>query len=489
VIRTTGDPLWILDSLREGVQVIDDDLRYVYLNRAAAEHGHTTVDALRGRTMTECYPGIEQTEMFALLVGCLRERRSGRMLNEFTYPDGRIAWFDLRFEPCAEGVVVLSHDITEARALEAELQRARRLEALGRLASGVAHDFNNVLTVVLGSAAFLKEHVADGSRGQRHLASLQEGAARGARLTTQLLDYAQGRARAGESAEASRIAGGVADMLAVVLGQRITLRRSLAPDLPLVDISPGALEQVLMNLLFNAQQAVVGLDQAEILVETALAAPPGGAAAEDAAAAWVRIRVVDSGPGVPPELLDRVFEPFFTTRREVGGTGLGLATCQGLVERAGGRIILTSVPGRTEFAVYLRVCARHDAPVAAPSSSVRPGGRILLVEADQSVLDVARQSLERVGYEVVIALTADDALQHLRDATFDLLVADSALPGPAGPGLAAQAAVLQPGLRALLLGARVDDQPAVEGTSGPDFLEKPFGPEELAHRVRGIFGG
>ncbi|MDP2309845.1 MAG: ATP-binding protein [Pseudomonadota bacterium] len=476
----------VLDAMREGVQVIDPELRYVYLNRAAAEHGRSTSEALVGRRMSDCYPGIELTSMYALLTRCLVERRSDRMVNQFIHPDGSTAWFELRFEPVPQGLVIMSIDITEQRALETELQRARRLESLGRLAGGIAHDFNNLLTVFTGYSSFIQMAVPEGSRAHEDATVMLAAAGRGASLTAQLLAFSSARKVNPGATDVAAVAGRVLDMLGRVLGEGVVLVRSVAPGLPNVNIDTGALEQIVMNLVLNARDAMEGVGTLTVETRATESVPETQRGELVEPGVYVLLAVTDTGSGMTPEVVDQVFEPFFTTKRERGGTGLGLATVFGLVSQAGGHIRVYSEVGHgTTFRVYfptneVALRPRADEPDEAVSRGTE---RVLVVDDDPAVLSLAKRSLESLGYTVEAVGSAAEAQRLLEWGHFSLLVTDMVLPGLTGAELARFASALRPGHRTLFISGYTERALRAQAEE-LDVLEKPFHPDQLARRVR-----
>jgi len=355
-LQKPGELVDVIDNLREGVQVIGVDWRYLHLNRAALEHARQPREALIGKTMMECYPGIETTEMFRMLDRVMRGGGPASMTNEFTYPDGRIGWFELRAQTVPLGLVILSIDVTKTREIEQSLRQAMKLEALGRLAGSVAHDFNNIITVIGGCTAILADSVTD-ERIAKDLNQINDAIGRASRLTGQLAAFARNRPAAPVAVDPWGVTSGLLAMATLMLGSAVEVERRRGERVSNVLIDPGALEQVMLNLFLNARDAMLG--QGRLTVEaTELDVKPDSAGYDGLAlpcGRFVVLAVTDTGCGIPSENRDRIFDPFFSTKGDAGA-GLGLANSYRLVALAGGTITVDSRPGQgATFRVYLPV--------------------------------------------------------------------------------------------------------------------------------------
>lgn len=348
--------LEVLDALREGIQVLDFDFRYVYVNAAVIGHGKRGREELIGRTMEECYPGIEQTETFAFLRACMLERKIAARRNEFTYPDGSRSVFELRIQPCPIGVVVLSIDVTEETRLSNQLAQAQKMDALGRLAGGVAHDFNNLLTIILSGAELARERLDDKEIVRGELESIIESAQKASHLTGQLLAFSRGRDPKIEPLNINLCVQQFEPILQRILGRAVKSEIDLASDLAVVRMDSANVDQILLNLTVNARDA---MDSGGILrIETRnvfVSEVEDGRPAALPFGHYVMLAITDTGSGIPTELRARIFEPFFTTKAD-RGTGLGLSIVFNVVQRAGGGIELLSEIGKgTSFRIYLPV--------------------------------------------------------------------------------------------------------------------------------------
>ncbi|WP_209318722.1 histidine kinase famiy protein [Falsiroseomonas selenitidurans] len=394
-------------------------------------------------------------------------------------------------------------DVSRRREAEMALRRAQRLEALGQLTGGVAHDFNNLLQVMVGSLEMLRPLVeaADNPRVRRRHEGALEAARRGASLTRQLLAFARRQRLEERPIDLNAALQGLAELLQRALGGT-GLRLRLAPGLRPVRLDPGQLEAALLNLMFNARAAMPG--PGEVVVATRLL--PQAAVAdippEDLAAAphgFLELSVRDAGSGIAPAILDRVTEPFFTTREVGQGSGLGLAQVYGFVRQSGGHLQIESAEG-AGTTVRLRFPAlAGDAPIPAPPAKPaepegEPLGRgecILVVDDNAEVLDLAAALLQDLGYRVETATDGPSALALIADPArhFDLLFSDVVMPGGLnGITLGGEARRRHPGMRVLLSTGFVDprDEAASGGIQPHGFpvMQKPYQRAEVARRVR-----
>jgi signal transduction histidine kinase/CheY-like chemotaxis protein len=383
-------------------------------------------------------------------------------------------------------------------ALAEQLRQAQKLESIGRLAGGVAHDFNNILVVLLGCAGALRQSQEEGRPpGPEDVEELEEAAQRARDLTSQLLAFARRQVVApvvldlnGEVRRAER-------MLQRLLGEDVRLVLRLQPDLWPSTFDPGQLQQVLMNLVVNARDAMPGGGQLTIStanVETAEPAAAGWRGTAVPEGPQVRLVVEDSGQGIPPELWPRIFEPFLTTKPIGRGTGLGLATVYGMVQQAGGAIRFRSSPGQgTAFEILLARVERTGAeapggPAKPALPLTRPSDRILVVEDDELVRLTTSRSLRRAGYQVTVASSGAEVLELLARGAepHRLLLTDVVMPGLNGRQVAEAVRVAWPDVKVLFMSGYAQDIIVHHGVVDPgvDLLEKPFTSEGLLRRVR-----
>jgi PAS domain S-box-containing protein len=383
--------------------------------------------------------------------------------------------------------------ISERKLLEQQLLIAQKLETVGQLAGGLAHDFNNLLTTVLGYANLIEVTFESDDPRRQDLAEIRGAAERAANLTRQLLATSRRQVVQRTLVDLNDLLAETSQMLRRLIGEHITLNLSLAEDLPAVRADPGQLEQIVMNLVVNARDAMA--DGGTLSVATAdLLVPPGGAGGQGPPPGrYVHLRVQDTGTGMSDDTRAHLFEPFFTTKDRGKGTGLGLATVYSIVNQNDGHIEVASRLGEgTLFDIYLPVAEGvADRAPRHPTEPVR-GGRevVLVVEDERAVRYLIRTALERAGYQVVDCGSPDEVSRLPASAidALDLLVTDVLMPGSSGPDLYKRLSASHPELRVLYVSGYSD----TGGTSGtllePDtaFLAKPFTADDLNRKVREV---
>jgi PAS domain S-box-containing protein len=390
-------------------------------------------------------------------------------------------------------ILSIAMDVTEQRHTEEMLQSSQKLEAVGRLAGGIAHDFNNVLGVITGYGELARRQLPPDHAVQPRLEQILQAAERACGLTRQLLALSRRQVVEPHVLDLNAVVSDLDKMLRRVLGEDVDLVVHADPDLGSVQADPAQLEQILMNLVVNARDAMpkgghlrIETANADFDEEYAASHPPA------TPGRFVMLAVSDTGVGMDAETRERIFEPFFTTKPAGEGTGLGLATVYGIVKQNGGYIWVYSEPGRgTTFKVYLpRLEARAEAKPAAPATAPVPRGSetLLLVEDTDGLREMICEILQERGYTVLVASNGEEALALAREAQgpIDLLLTDVVMPKLGGADLANQLALARPGIRVLYMSGYTNGVISKHGVVGERvrLLEKPFTPERVARAVR-----
>jgi PAS domain S-box-containing protein len=417
-----------------------------------------------------------------------------------TWPDGSEHWiastgrafFDAAGRPVrAAGFSV---DITEHKRLQEQLLQARKMESIGNLAGGIAHDFNNLLTAITGYCQLLLDRPGLDPDVVGDLEEIYRASDRGAALTKQLLAFSRKQLLAPRVVNLNELIRDLRPMLHRLIEEHVQLVVRLAPDVAHVNVDPGQIDQVVMNLVINARDAMP--DGGTLTIETAnltLDTEYTESGARMPVGRYVLLVVRDTGQGMPPEVQRRLFEPFFTTKPKGAGTGLGLATVYGIVKQSDGFIFVSSEPGKgTSFRVYFPVAPRGtqaESPTsAAVVASVRGQETVLIVEDDARLRALDERILQRYGYRVLVAGGADDAIRTCSDyvGPIHVVLTDVIMPGGSGRTLGDWVAEHRPDTRVIYMSGYTDDAIAHHGVLEPGihFIQKPFSPEELVHKVR-----
>ena len=383
----------------------------------------------------------------------------------------------------------------ERKRLQAQLHQAQKMESVGRLAGGVAHDFNNMLSVILGHTELALEQVEPEHPLLENLREIAKAANRSADLTRQLLAFARKQAIAPQVLDLNETVEGMLKMLRRLIGEDIDLVWRPAPQLWRIEMDPSQIDQILANLCVNARDAIDGIGR--IVIRTDMATLDETRCSEHAGASpgdFVVLGVGDDGCGMDGDTLDKLFEPFFTTKEVGQGTGLGLATVYGIVRQNKGFIDVRSEPGKgTIFNIHLPRHTDETEPVhpKSPATPVRGGGEVvLLVEDEPSILEMTREMLEKLGYAVLAAGTPSQAVRLAEDRSggIQLLVTDVIMPEMNGRDLAKKLISRHPDLKCLFMSGYTDDVIADRGAleEGGPFIHKPFSVKALAAKIREI---
>jgi signal transduction histidine kinase/CheY-like chemotaxis protein len=384
-------------------------------------------------------------------------------------------------------------------AAREELAQAQRLEAIGQLTGGVAHDFNNLLTVISGNLELIKRAGGDAEKIERLAQAAMEAAQRGGRLVSQLLTYARKHTGRPQTINLNQLIVNVEHLMHRVIGEQVEVVTTLSPVLAPVQVDPAQFESALLNLAINSRDAMAG--GGRMMIETTNAIVDQYHAAnnpEISPGRYVVITVSDTGTGMTPAVLARAFDPFFTTKEVGKGSGLGLSQVYGFAKTAGGHVNIDSEPGvGTTVRLYLPQSADRiiSSEPEAETASLQPasgGGTILVVEDDQEVLAVTAESLRKLGYQVVTAANAMQALEILAaDQPIDLLFSDVVMPGGVnGAQLAVRARHVRPDLKVLLTSGYPAAALSLEHglPDDLDIVGKPYQRDELAKKLKLVIG-
>lgn len=459
-------------EVNDSAVVLSGYTREEMMGRSVLDLGLWDSPAQRGQVLE-----IVQREGVCRNVPVVIRRKDGRRVEiEFS---GRLV--EVEGKPCLLSIL---RDVEERRALERQLTQAQKMEAIGRLAGGVAHDFNNIMTAVMGYAQIASETLPPGSPAEDDLREILRAAGRASELTRQLLAFARRQVTQPRPVMLNVLVLETRKLLERLLGEDVDLVTDLAEGLPPVLVDPGQIEQVLVNLAVNARDAM----------------PKGGSLTivTGRLDGEVLLDVTDTGIGIPTDQQASIFEPFFTTKEHGKGTGLGLATCYGIVRQAGGRIELSSESGRgSRFRVLLPALPEGSLPLNTPAQGTRietlaprGGETVLLAEDEPQVRQLALRLLRGLGYQVLVAESGEEGLALAQGTTqeIDLLVTDVVMPGITGEELAVQLRQTRPDIRVLFISGYAEDSDAIERAlaEGDAFLPKPFTAGNLARHVREV---
>lgn len=488
-----------VDSVPAFGSYVDRAERYQFVNRFYEDWFGKPREYFVGRRLSE----VHRPATYATMQPYSQQALAGQSVryeHEMTGRDGKHYCFDVQYIPrrasdgSVRGYFTLVFDITERVLRDRQWLRTQRLESVGRLASGIAHDLNNILSPVMLGPDLLRETVRDPS-ALEILDMIQSSATRGAAILKQLLMFGRGEE---EECIALGLGPLIKEMVKIAeetFPKNIVLRHRIAPDLPSIDGNVTHLHQVLMNLCINARDAMPGGGQLTLTVQLE---PVDEAMAKSCAAAspgpHVVLGVEDTGSGIPPEVVDKIFDPFFTTKPVGQGTGLGLSTALGIVRNHHGFIRVDSQPGQgTQFKIYLPVSKEGSAAAPPIQAAVLPRGQgecILLVDDEEQARRVTRRILERNAYQVLEARNGQEALAVFEStpAQIHLVITDLMMPVMDGAQLIRRLRQKSPDLKTIAItgGLSHEEMAQAMESESAAFILKPFGANvllETIHRV------
>ncbi len=503
--RANGEQLKLqaaaLAAAANGIVITDREGNIVWANAAVLAMSGYSLEELRGQNPRLFSSGKQDDAFYRDLWDTIRAGKiwKGELTNR--RKNGSLYEEEMTITPVQDDRGQVSHfiaikqDVSQGKQLQAQLLQAQKMEAVGRLAGGVAHDFNNLLTVICGFSELLLAGLPPGDGDRELVSQIKQAGERAAGLTRQLLAFSRKQVLQPQVLNLNDAVAELKKMLGRLLGEDVVLTTAPGANLYPVRADPGQIQQVLINLAINARDAMPQGGQLAIatsnvtLNEAFIRNHPKAHAGP-----YVLLEVADTGCGMTPEVLAHLFEPFFTTKEVGKGTGLGLATVQGIIGQSGGHIDVDSHPGRgTVFRIYLpRADAPGECPPLRPSAAGihRGGETILLVEDDDGVRTLAGMILHSAGYTVLEARNGEEGLEVFKrhPDSVHLLLTDVVMPHMDGCQLAERLASRSPELRVICMSGYLDDALVRHGIQekGLPFLHKPFGSAVLLEKVRDV---
>ncbi|MGQ0558233.1 MAG: response regulator [Sphingosinicella sp.] len=493
----------LLDSLPLGLALADIDGRFTFLNKAFRKAaGLAPADQ-------PAWPGdLVVNEDKSVVSDAVRRFGRGRVpagdlaVRLLSNPEEPVAMTVAGARGLGNAAALISlKDNSEEARLKREIAQATKMQAVGQLAGGVAHDFNNILTAILGTCDLMLMRHTPGDSDYDDIQQIRSNSNRAANLTRQLLAFSRQQTLRPQILQLPDVVAEVSHLLTRLLGEKVRLEVKHGRGLGAVRADPGQLEQVIVNLAVNARDAILAKDAdgggALTLHTFSVTAEEIGRMGTDILPIgdYTALRVSDTGIGIPAGNIGKIFEPFFTTKEVGKGTGLGLSTVYGIVKQSGGFIFAESQPGKgTAFTIYLPVHrVQAGEPAAMPSGKEKPSelwgsGNILLVEDEAMVRTVAERALSRQGYTVLVAENGEAALEQVgKESEIDLMICDVVMPTMDGPTTAAEVRKRYPNLPILFISGYAEEQLRKSiDMPGVAFLAKPFSVQELAETVKGI---
>jgi len=486
-----------------GVSIIGEDGVYKYINPRFLEiFGYTLKDIPDGREwFRKAHPDPEyRTQVISKWNIALKKAKQSES-QPYTFPvickDGSkkvIQFIAVTME--TGGQFVIYEDLTEQKKLEDQFRQSQKMEGIGRLASGVAHDFNNLLTTIMGYADLALMSLAEDDPLRGNLEEIKGGGERAVSLTRQLLAFSRKQILQPVVLDLNGVITGFVKMLERLIGEDVELETVLASELKRVEADPGQMEQIIMNLVINARDAMpeggkLTIETANVDLDEAYARHHG---IELGPGPYVMLGVTDAGTGMDDKTKSLIFEPFFTTKEVGKGTGLGLSTVYGIVKQSGGYIWVYSEPGEgTTFKVYLPAVEKEATQAQKEQTSpddLTGSETILIVEDDDALRKLACKILEPQGYSILEAQNGIEALKVSEEHgdQIHLMITDAVMPQMGGRELAERLRPLRPDLKVIYMSGYTDNAILHHGVLSPEieFLEKPFTPARLKRKVREV---
>ena len=492
----------IFDGTGDALFIKDIEGRYVIVNQAFAGFLGLTPEQIVGKTSAQLMDSVAANLLSEQDRAVLESGTVRSFEYEITTGDKPRAFFATK-APYRDasgkiiGLVGAFRDISEFRAMEDRLRQSQKMEAIGTLAGGVAHDFNNILMVISGYGSVLADALASDPKLRGHVEQIQKAGERAASLTRQLLAFSRKQPIQPVPLNLKTVVTGIEKLLHRLIGENISIITNLPPDPGMVLADAGQMEQVILNLAINARDAMPEGGRLTLEIRNSEIASLTPASNNLKPGRYLELIVSDTGVGMDLTVQSRVFEPFFTTKPSGKGTGLGLSTVYGIVQQANGHVTFTSQPGRgTTFRVYLpRIDSKQAPGLSIDSSTAALDGSetVLLVEDDPSVCELVRAVLTSHGYTVLSARRPQEAkmLCDTHAGRIALLLSDVIMPEMNGGELSRRLTQSNPQMKVLFMSGYIDDALIRKGIKEKDvaFLQKPFSPLSLAKKVREVLDG
>jgi PAS domain S-box-containing protein len=491
----------VAESMHDIVTLHELDGRIVFISPSVRDRLGWDVAQMKGRSLYDLVHPDDRARLESRLSGATAEEGSKPAVWRCKGRDGSWRWLETNTAVVEDGepegarrLLCTSRDVTDRKNLEEQLRQAHRMEAIGRLAGGVAHDFNNLLTVILGYASHLEHELSPEDPVAIQATEIRGAAERAARLTQQLLAFSRQQVLQPRVVDLNETVTNLTSMLQRLIGSHVRLDVHITEGIWTVLVDPGQIEQVLMNLVVNARDAMPRGGTITIRTSTErLAAHRSQQGVPIPAGDWVVFEVADTGEGMPAAIVSRIFEPFFTTKALGQGTGLGLSMVYGIVKQSGGFIFCDSTPGKgTTMRVYLpRAQAAVEQAVPGVTVGTARGGTILVVEDEPAVRGLLSAVLQKAGYKLHEASSGAEALAELeRIPHLDVLITDVIMPEMTGVEVARRVVQQRPGTAVLYMSGYADEVLQHEDVvPGSCFIQKPFRPDVLMSKVRDIVEG
>jgi len=487
----------ILDSIADAFSTLDREWRYTFVNDTALGLFRKTRDELLGNRIWDVFPGLIGTPFESEMLRVAAENRQAHFEECFTPYD---IWLQTYVYPRRDGLTVLSRDVTDRRQFDEKMGQTAKLESLGVLAGGVAHDFNNLLTGILGNASLAVEMIPSSSPVCPVLNDLVSASERAATLTKQLLAYAGKGRFVIEALDLSAVVREISHLVQSTIPKTAQIRLDLSSDLPLIDADAAQIQQLVMNLVINAAEAIPLGETGNVRVTTRTQQVDEVYLAQTFSAAEIRpgdyvsLEVNDTGAGMDAATVARIFDPFFTTK--FTGRGLGLSAALGIVRGHKGALKVYSAPGKgSTFKVLFPITSRaasHAAPAERPVNEIgKCGITVLVIDDEISVRKIARATLLFNGFDVMLAEDGERGVEQFRELQnrIDVVLLDLTMPGIGGEDVLRLLRTIRPDVR-VILSSGFNEVEVIQRFTGKGlagFLQKPYTSASLVAKVRSVF--